>query len=659
MCGICGAVALDGPLDPAIRAALPEMTRALAHRGPDAEGFHRDERAVLGHRRLSIIDRAGGAQPLANEDGSIRIVFNGEIYGHEGLRRELEGRGHRFRTRSDTEAIVHAYEEWGEGALDRLEGMFAFAIHDRRTGELFLARDRLGKKPLFYAVLGGALHFASEIRAIARSPAFDGTLDLAALEGYLSLGYFIAPATAYRRVRKLEPGCWLRLRAGGRIERGRWWDVRRFDDDRREAAAIREELEASLAARVRERLESEVPLGAFLSGGVDSGLVVSFMAEAARDGVPNGPVVTTTVGFGDRAHDELDAARLVARRLGTRHHEELVAPAPGETLDRIVDAFDEPFADSSAIPTYHVSAAARRHVTVALSGDGGDEVFGGYDFRYVPHAIEARARATLAPGGGGLGAAFRWLGRRWPRWRRLPRPLRLATLLRNLGLEPEAAYYADLCFLEPAAARALLGRDPDPDPRRSPVYEAVVAPYRRCPSSSPVQRAQYADLKVYLADDVLVKVDRMSMQHGLEVRSPLLDRRIVELAFRVPTATRMPRLRAKHLLRRVARGRLPGAVLRLPKRGFTAPVGAWLRGPYAGRFEDEVLGPDAGVAAVLDRARVRRLFDEHRAGAADHAYALFAVLVLERFLGRRRAGPLPAASSFSAASPVPSEVAVP
>ena len=362
---------------------------------------------------------------------------------------------------------------------------------------------------------------------------------------------------------------------------------------------------------MRERLESEVPLGAFLSGGIDSGLVVSFMADAARAGAIAGPVVTTTVGAGDRAHDEVDAARQTARRFGTRHHEERMRPGPGEALDRIVDAFDEPFADSSAIPTYYVSQAARRHVTVALSGDGGDEVFGGYDFRYVPHALEARARAALAPRGGGLGAAFRWLGRRWPRWRRLPRPLRLATLLQSLGLEPEAAYYADLCFLKPADARALLGRASDPDPRRSPVYEAVDAPYRRCPSPCPLQRAQYADLKVYLADDVLVKVDRTSMQHALEVRSPLLDRRIVELAFRVPAATKMPRLRAKHLLRGVARGRLPRAILDSPearlhrpgRRLAARPVRLALRGRGARRRCRRRLAPRPGArAAALRRA---------------------------------------------------------
>jgi asparagine synthase (glutamine-hydrolysing) len=625
VCGICGAFGLEGPLDPAIRAALPGMAAAIAHRGPDSDGFHAEERVALGHRRLAIIDRAGGEQPMANEDGSVWIVFNGEVYNHADLRRELAARGHVFRTRSDTEAIIHAFEEWGERCVERLEGMFAFAIWDRRRRALFLARDRLGKKPLFYAVLGGALHFASEIKSFYASPAWDPAPDLSGLEGYLALGYFLAPGTVYRHVRKLEAGHWLSAR-DGRIEVRRYWDVERFDDDPRGGRALRDELEAALRKAVHERLESEVPLGAFLSGGIDSGLVVSFMAEALGH-----EVVTTSVGFGGDAHNELAPAGLTARRYGTRHFPETIEPRLEDVLDRIVGAFDEPFADSSVIPTFYVSQIARRHVTVALSGDGGDEAFGGYDFRYVPHALECRARA-LVPGRAGRRAA-RWLGAHWPRGRRVPHPLRLATIFENLGRDAAGAYYADLCFLKPREARALLGLNGANGAAHveGPAYEAVAGAYRRCPSPSPLQRAQYADLKVYLANDVLVKVDRMSMQHGLEVRCPFLDRRVVELAFRIPTERKMPRLAPKHLLRALARTRLPHELRQLPKRGFTAPVGRWLAGPYAGAFEADVLGPGAHVPGLLDERRVRALFEAHRAGRADNAYALWAVWMLERW----------------------------
>ncbi len=625
MCGFCGLMSLEGPLDPEVRRALVPMATAISHRGPDGDGFFSDEVAGLGHRRLAIIDLATGDQPMANEDRTLWIVFNGEIYNYQHLRQALIQRGHAFRSNSDTETILHAYEEYGEACLDRLEGMFAFAIYDQAHRELFLARDRLGKKPLFYGRLGNVLHFGSEIKSFYRSPLWDGAVDMTGLEGYLSLGYFLAPGTVYRDVRKLEPGHWLRVR-GGALTTRRYWDVEDFDSDHRSEPQVLDELEGLLRGAVRERLMSEVPLGAFLSGGIDSGLVVSFMAEAGSE-----QPVTASVGFGHAEHNELEAAGLTAAHFGTRHHPEVIEPRLEDVLDPIVSAFDEPFADASAIPTWYVSRAARRHVTVALSGDGGDEVFTGYDFRYVPLAMEQRAR-RLVPGAVGRAAA-RGLGRIWPRSPRLPKALRLATILDNLGRDPADAYYGDLCFLKPAATRLLMGRDPDTDPRHSPVYEAVTGPFRRCPSQSLVQRAQYADLNVYLPNDPLVKVDRMSMQHSLEIRCPLLDRRIVEFAFRLPTARKMPRFHAKHLLRSLAARRLPEGLSGLPKRGFTAPVGAWLAGPYADRFRDEALAPGAAIGSLLDAKQLRLWFQEHRSGQSDHWYALWAAWMLERWYG--------------------------
>jgi asparagine synthase (glutamine-hydrolysing) len=633
MCGIAGVASLNGPLDSKIRAALPAMTGALRHRGPDGDGFFSDSVAALGHRRLAIIDRQGGKQPLSNEDDTIWITFNGEVYNHHELRDHLVSKGHVFRTKSDTEAIVHAYEEFGERCVDRLEGMFAFAIYDLRKREVFIARDRLGKKPLFYAVLGEVLHFASEIKAIAASPAWDPAIDLDELESYLSLGYFLAPKTIYRHVRKLEPGHWLRLRHG-RLEIRKYWDIEEFDTFVGTADEAVAHVGTALQARVGERLESEVPLGAFLSGGIDSGLVVSYMAGATRE-----PVITTSVGFDDAAHNELDAAALTAARFETAHYGHVVEPQLEEIFDPIVRAFDEPFADSSSIPTWYVSREARRHVTVALSGDGGDETFGGYDFRYVPHALEQRARRLLPTP---LRAMAGALGRRWPRHRLLPRPLRLGTYLENVAREPETAYYADLCFLKPHATRVLMGRPANNDPRESAVYAAVTAPYRRCPSTSVVQRAEYADLKIYLANDVLVKVDRMSMQHGLEVRCPLLDRRIVELAFRLPQRLKQAEWRGKELLKSLARERLPTQLLGLRKHGFTAPVGTWIRGAYANRYESDVLGPGSFVSSILDSAFLRRCFNEHRRGHADHGYLLWAVWVLERWGANQGVSRIPA-----------------
>jgi asparagine synthase (glutamine-hydrolysing) len=605
------------------------MSAALAHRGPDGDGFVDHPAAVLGHRRLAIIDRAGGHQPMANEDGSCWIVFNGEIYNHRELRPALEARGHRFRTSSDTEVILHAYEEYGTALVDRLEGMFAFAIHDRRRQALFAARDRLGKKPFFYTAAGGVLSFASELPALGHAPGWRGEVDLSALEGYLSLGYFLAPRTIYRDVFKLPPGHSLEL-ADGRLTVREYWDVREFDTDRREPAALVGEIDATLRRAVHERLESEVPLGAFLSGGIDSGLVVSYMAEALGD-----RLVTATVGFGGREHNELEAAGLVARHVGSRHHARIVEPRLDEAIGPVTSHLGEPLADSSAIPTWYVSREARRHVTVALSGDGGDETFAGYDFRYVPHAIEAALRPWIAPP---FAPALRWIGGRWPRSRRLPRALRAGTALENLGRDPAAAYYADLAFLKPAEARRLMGLAADRDPAGSPVYQAVTEPYRRCPSASAVQRAEYADLKVYLPNDPLVKVDRMSMAHGLEVRSPLLDRRVVELAFRIPAREKQVGREGKVLLRRLAAARLPAGLSALPKRGFTVPIGDWIRGPHAAMFQDEVLSAGAATAAHLDARDLGRRFREHAAGAADHSYALWAAWVLERWLSAQRSG---------------------
>jgi asparagine synthase (glutamine-hydrolysing) len=629
MCGLAGLFALDGTLAPDVRAAIRPMTGALAHRGPDGDGFFEDARAALGHRRLAIIDRAGGHQPMTNEDETCWIVFNGEIYNHRDVRPALEARGHRFRTKSDTEVILHAWEEYGPACVERLDGMFAFAIYDARRRELFAARDRLGKKPFFYTVLDNVFHFASELPALAHSPRWTGDLDLTALEGYLSLGYFVAPATIFRGVQKLLPGHWLRVREGG-VETREYWDVREFDTDGRPVNELLSAIDGELRRATHARLESEVPLGAFLSGGIDSGLVVSYMAEALGD-----RLVTTSVGFGGSEHNELDAARLVATAFRSRHHEETIAPALDEVMADVTAHLGEPLADSSAIPTWYVSRAARRHVTVALSGDGGDETFAGYDFRYVPHAMEAGARRLMPAA---LGPAAGWLGARWPRTRRLPRPLRAGTLLENLGRDPAAAYYFDLAFLKPADTRRLLGRTADRDPAASPIYDIVTEPYRRCPSPDAVQRAEYADLKIYLPNDPLVKVDRMSMAHSLEVRCPLLDHRVVELAFRIPSARKQVGRRGKVLLRALAQQRLPPGLWQLPKRGFTAPIGEWIAGPYADRFRDEVLGSHASLDGALDRADLSRRFDAHRRGEADHSYLLWAVWIADAWL---RASPRP------------------
>ena len=636
MCGICGVVALDGPLPDEARGAVPEMTAALAHRGPDGDGFFSDEHAALGHRRLAIIDRALGQQPMANEDGTRWIVFNGEIYNYRHLRGVLQGRGHRFRTASDTEVILNAYEEYGADCVDKLEGMFAFVIYDSRRREIFAARDRIGEKPLFYAMFQGVFHFASELPALQRSPLWSARVDLSALEGYLSLGYFIAPATVFSGVYKLPAACRLRAtRDDTRVEK--YWDIEQFDVDTRSAVEIVEDADARLRTAVTSRLESEVPLGAFLSGGVDSGLVVSYMAETLKD-----RLVTASVGFGETAHNELEAAGWTAAHFGSRHHFEVIKPRLEEVIADVTRGLGEPLADSSAIPTWYVSRAARAHVRVALSGDGGDESFAGYDNRYGPHAIEGAVRPYVPKA---LVPALRWLGSVWPRSRRLPRALRLGGIVENLGRDEAEAYYVDLTFMRPAEARRLLGRVPERDPRSSPVFEAVTEPYRRCASRDPVQRAAYADLQVYLPNNSLVKVDRMSMLHGLEVRCPLLDHHLVEFAFRLPASRKQNWKQGKLPLRELAYNRLPQPMWSLPKRGFSAPISEWIAGPYGSMFESEVLHSGACVSQYLDVKDLERRFNEHRKGDADHGYLLWAVWVLERWL-QDNATVRPAATAF-------------
>ena len=628
MCGICGAISTGRSLDPRVRKALPRMTATLAHRGPDGEDFYFDNRVGLGHRRLSIIDIAGGAQPMSNEDGTVWTVFNGEIYNHRELRKELLARGHRFRSECDTEVIVHAFEEYGSGCVERFAGMFAFAVYDQKTGELLLARDRLGKKPLFYARFGDTLHFASEIKALRASPLWAGDWNREALEEYFSLGYIMAPRTIYQQVNKLEAGSHLTFR-NGEARRERYWDIDQFDTDGRSETELIDELQTLLGEAVGCRLESEVPLGAFLSGGIDSGLVVSYMSEMG-DRAPT----TCSVGFADTAHNELDAAARAAARYHTTHHSHILTEDLSGAMESVVTAFDEPFADSSAFPTYFLCKIARQHVTVCLSGDGGDETFGGYDFRYTPHALESRAR-RLVPGTLGR-QALRWLGGQWPRSQHLPRYLRLATYLTNLGWDDATAYYLDLCFLKPPDVASLLDLGDRTDPRSSQVYAAVTEPYLSCPSHSPLQKAQYADLRIYLPNDVLVKVDRMSMQHSLEVRAPLLDHRITEYAFRIPTASKLPRLDPKHLLREVGRRRLPPENLNLPKHGFTAPVGAWFQGFLGDRFRDEALGSNSQLRSLVDLDRARLWLDEHQQGRADRSYALWALWSLEMWAQHQR-----------------------
>ncbi|HEX9941680.1 MAG TPA: asparagine synthase (glutamine-hydrolyzing) [Thermoanaerobaculia bacterium] len=636
MCGIAGVFHYAEP-GPARRDTLAALVGPLRHRGPDDQGFHLAGPLGLGHARLSIIDVAGGHQPIFNEDRSAAVICNGEIYNHRELRRGLAARGHRFATRSDTEVIVHLWEELGPGCVERLAGMFALAVADFRRRTLLLARDRIGKKPLFLADDGRRLGFASELKSLVAARLVEPAVDPQALDLYLAYGYVPAPWTIFRGAAKLPAGH-LAVIDGSGVRTERYWDLMAEPAEDAGAAAderLAGELEGLLEEAVRDRLESDVPLGAFLSGGLDSGTVVSFMSAACPE-----PVRTHTVGFADRAADEREDAAAVARALGTDHVATEVRPDLADVLPRVAWHLDEPFADPSAVPTWYVSRETRRRVTVALSGDGGDELFAGYGEKYAMHLMEERLR-SWAPAALRRGL-FPVLGRRWPRSPRLPRALRLGGLFRNLAVDAPRSYDFDRRLIPPHLEERLFGEALCERRRRFDPFAAIEPHLARAPRE-PLARALYLDLKTWLADDGLVKVDRMSMAHALEVRCPLLDHRIVEFAARLPARLKLSGGRTKVLLRRVAERRLPAEVLSRPKRGFAPPVSRWLREDLRDLSRDLLLGADAFGRDLFDRREVARLLADHGARRLEAGWALWTLLMLEVW-GREVARTAPAAS---------------
>jgi asparagine synthase (glutamine-hydrolysing) len=606
------------------------MGDRIAHRGPDAEGFWTESGLGLVHRRLSIIDLAGGDQPLGNEDGSVQVVFNGEIYNFQELRAGLEARGHRFRTRSDTEVLVHLYEEEGERLVERLRGMFAFALWDRTKRRLLLARDRLGIKPLYYYRDGEKLIFGSEIKAILAHPGVGRTLDVGALESYLAFGMVPGERSIFQNIRKLPPAHVLTVQAGSldALPR-RYWQLRLEPDHHTSAEEWHEAVRAKVDEAVRSHLIADVPLGAFLSGGLDSSAVV-----ACGVGASAGPLQTFSIGFTEEAFSELPYAREVAGRFGTRHTEEVVTPDAVSLLDDLTYYYDEPFADSSAIPTFLVSKLASRRVKVALSGDGGDEAFGGYS-RYAHDLKEAALRRRLPAWFRRL--ALGPLGRLWPKADWLPRPLRAKTLLTNLSLDGGSAYANTLAVCRPPLRRRLLARDLAASLNGHQPEEVIRAGYAVAPLEDPLGGMIAADVAIVLPDDFLVKVDRASMAHGLEVRPPLLDHELLELAARVPSRWKVNNGQTKWVFKQAFRHRLPGVAVDRPKHGFEMPVDAWLRGPLRGRFEDSVLRPGTRIGDLIDIDTAQRLYRSHLRGAGRHGGTLWALLVLarwaERYLG--------------------------
>ena len=614
MCGIAGMVAGKG--EEVTVSDVRRMCQTIVHRGPDDEGIYARGPVGLGMRRLSIIDLSGGKQPIHNEDKSVWVVFNGEIYNFPELRRELESRGHQFYTHSDTEVIVHLYEEMGADCVRKLRGMFAIALYDERKQSLLLARDRLGKKPLHYALRNGRLLFGSEIKTMLAVVPELSEVNLEGVLQFFYFGYVPDPFTAFAHIHKLPPGHLLEY-AHGEVKVRQYWDVPGYGNQASKSEEdCLEELESRLLEAVRIRLISDVPLGALLSGGVDSSIVVALMARASR-----GPVKTFSIGFGHRDFNEAEYARLVAERFGTDHHELMVDPNISEALEMLSGMMEEPFGDSSMIPTYYVSKLARQYVTVALSGDGGDELYAGYD-RYVVNL--RRSRYGIPP----------WLGRiyRDHVYPVLPGNVRGRKLAWNISLPSRDRYLDGLSFL-PALdrERSLFS---DELLREAGQFTDPFRPFERfydqAPAADTLSRLLYLDTKTYLTADILAKVDRMSMATSLEVRVPMLDHEFVEWTASLPIELKYRNGTRKYLLKKLAeRIGIPPALLHRRKQGFSLPLVHWMRD----EMKDGLLGiltePRTLQRGYFKPAAVRALLDEHMRGYRDHAGAIWLLLVLE------------------------------
>ncbi|MDY0221028.1 MAG: asparagine synthase (glutamine-hydrolyzing) [Desulfobacterium sp.] len=620
MCGITGFVNFKGHDRESVSPQIKRMADTLNHRGPDAEGFFVDDHAALGHRRLNIIAISSGSQPMGNDDDTMQIVFNGEIYNFPELKKELVKRGYSFRTESDTEVILNAYTEWGELCVEKLNGMFAFAIWDSNAKKLFLARDRVGKKPLYYHWDGETFSFGSEIKALLAGGFSHKNLNPRALDCYFSFGYIPVPFSIYDDISKLPAAHTLTVTEEG-IRQKRYWKldytaphlVKTMD----EAA---EELEQLLREAVRCRLMSEVPLGAFLSSGLDSSLVVSFMAE-----IMDKPVLTNTIGFGDPRFSELPASRQIAHHLNTDHREFIVQPDASNTIKEMAAFFDEPLADSSALPTWHVCKMARQNVTVALSGDGGDEAFGGYTFRYIPHLMESTVKSAIPTA---LRSSFlSIIGSIYPASSKLPKYLRLKTIFENLSVSDAEAFYQDLVFLRPDTRASLYSRAFLEELKGFTPMEMVLPLYNGSPAPDAVAKAQHTDMQFYMTDDVLVKADRMSMAHSLEVRNPLLDHRILEFAATLPLELKLNKNRGKVLLRHLASRRLPQSIQNLPKMGFSIPAAQWLRQELKDQAHGTIFNSPL-IKSRLNKKSLERIWHQHQKGHRDHSVFLWGLMML-------------------------------
>ena len=626
MCGITGLFDTRERRLPE-RGRLHRMNESQHHRGPDEGDLHLEPGLGLGHRRLSVIDLATGQQPIFNEDGTVALVFNGEIYNFQSLVPELEAAGYRFRTKSDSEVIVHAWEEWGEDCVLRLRGMFAFAVHDRRRETLFLARDRMGVKPMHYALLDdGWLLFGSELKSLMAHGGLPRNIDPLAVEEYFALGYVPEPRCIFKQARKLEPGHSLLLTRGRPAPAPRnYWDVRFTLGSKISEEEACEELRRRLRESVQLRMMSEVPLGAFLSGGVDSSAVVATMA-----GLSDSPVNTCSIGFDDPQFNESAFAQTVADRYQTHHRLEVVSSDDFNLIDTLARLYDEPFADSSAIPTYRVCQLARKHVTVALSGDGGDESLGGYR-RYKLHMMEERMRHALPQAV--REPLFGALGRLYPKADWAPRMFRAKTTFQAMARNSVQGYFNTMGFVRDPARQALFSAKLKRELQGYSAIEVFERHAAKAQTDDSLALVQYLDYKTYLVGDINTKVDRASMAHSLEVREPLMDHELVEWLATLPSGLKLRGSEGKHVFKKAMEPLLPHDVLYRPKMGFSVPLARWLRGPLRQRVRDALLGDGALAQTGWFEAReVQRLVQQHERAEYDHSTPLWSLLMFDAFL---------------------------
>ncbi|MBI2870618.1 MAG: asparagine synthase (glutamine-hydrolyzing) [Candidatus Omnitrophica bacterium] len=619
MCGISG-VAFRDPLEGPEEELLKSMAEAMRHRGPDDEGFYKAPGIGLAMRRLSIIDLEGGRQPLTNEDGTVQVILNGEIYNFQELTQKLEGRGHRFQTRSDTEAIAHLYEEYGDRCVHYLRGMFAFALWDVRRRRLLLARDRVGKKPLHYCELADKLIFASEIKSILADPRVPRDIDPDALDQFLTFEYIPGERTIFKAVRRLLPGHFL-IWEGGRLRTETYWEPDFTPENGLAEGEWIERLEAELCESVRLRLVSDVPLGVLLSGGIDSSMLVALMRKVHR-----GKIRTFSVGFQDASYDELPYARLVAGRFGTQHEETILKADVTQLVPELVRYFDEPFADVSAIPTYLVSKMARRHVTAALGGDGGDELFGGYD-TYLAQKLAGAYERIPGLLRGLLVEA--WANRLKPQAQKKGVVNRIKRYVEGFEYPRELGHARWMAYLTPGDKEKLYTSDFRAALYGRSGYEPMVQRGRGLAALDPLARAMAVDFLTYLTDDILVKVDRMSMAASLEVRAPFLDQEVVGLVHRMPSHLKVRGFKTKYILRQLARRHLPREIIQKPKQGFSIPVKNWLCQELKAMMMETLSKERVQRHSFFNPEVVSRWMHEHLSGTHNHAHRLWPLMMFE------------------------------